>query len=148
MVSVGPGRGPKLILEEPTISVGKVGAEVFFTDNRGGNIGLLVKLSDADVGADNWNGYEVSLYADKQVLHLARHRQNYEPICHVPCDVPVGEWISLVVEMTETTLEIYVQGKLIHSYEDKEHPLTTGQVAFRPCSARLGIEICGSRPTG
>ncbi len=132
VVSVGPGRGPKLVLEEPTISVGKVGAEVFFTDKRGGNLGLLVKVSDADVGADDWNGYEVSLYADKQVLHLARHRKNYEPICHVPCDVPVGEWISLVVEMTETTLKIYVQGKLIHCYEDKEHPLAAGQVAFRP----------------
>jgi hypothetical protein len=105
---------------------------VFFTDKRGGNLGLLVKVSDAGVGADKWNGYEVSLYADKQVLHLARHRQNYEPICHVPCNVPVGEWIPLVVEMTETTLKIYVQGELIHSYEDKEHPLRAGQVAFRP----------------
>lgn len=132
VVSVGPDRGPKLVLEDTAISVGKVGAEVFFTDNRGGNVGLLVKVSDADVGADNWNGYEVSLYADSQGLHLARHRQNYEPICLVPCNVPVGQWISLVVDMTETTLKVFVQGKLIHSYEDTEHPLTTGQIAFRP----------------
>ena len=132
VVSVGPGAGPKLVLEGATVSVGRVAAELFFTDNRGGNLGLLVKVSDAGIGADKWNGYEVSLYADSQVLHLARHRQNYEPICRLPCNVPVGEWIPLVVEMTETTLKIYVQGKLIHSYEDKEHPLTTGRVAFRP----------------
>ena len=132
VVSVGPDRGPKLVLQGATVSTGRVGTEVFFADKRGGNIGLLVKVSDADVGADKWNGYEVSLYADKQVLHLARHRQNYEPICHVPCEVPVGEWVSLVVETTEATLKIYVQGKLIHSYEDEEHPLATGQIALRP----------------
>ena len=132
VVSVGPGRGPKLVLEDTNISTGKVGAEVFFADKRSGNIGLLVKVSDADVGADKWNGYEVSLYADKQVLHLARHRQNYEPICHVPCEVPVGQWISLVVEMNETTLKISVNDKLIHRYEDEEHPLATGQIALRP----------------
>ena len=132
VVSVGPGRGPKLVLGEPVISDGRVGVEVFFTDKRGGNVGLLVKVSDADVGADKWNGYEVSLYADKQILHLARHRQNYEPICHIPCGVPVGEWVHLSVEMTETTLKVYVQGKLIHRYEDKEHPLRSGRIAFRP----------------
>ena len=132
VVSVGSGRGPKLVLDDSDVSVGQVGAELLFTDNRSGNVGLLVKLSDADVGANNWNGYEVSLYADKQVLHLARHRNNYEPIGYFPCTVPVGQWISLVVEMTETTLDIYVQGELIHRYEDKEHPLTSGRIAFRP----------------
>ncbi len=132
VVSVGAGRGPKLVLEDVSLSTGKVGAEVFFTDKRGGNVGLLVKVSDAAVGADNWNGYEISLYADRQVLHLGRHRQNYEPICHVPCRVPVGEWIPLSVEMTETTLSIYVQDKLIHRFEDKEHPLRAGQIALRP----------------
>ena len=132
VVSVGAGRGPKLVLEEVSLSTGKVGAEVFFTDKGGGNVSLLVKVSDAAVGADNWNGYEISLYADKQVLHLGRHRQNYEPICYVPWEVPVGEWISLSVEMTETTLSIYIQGKLVHQFEDKEHPLRSGQIALRP----------------
>lgn len=132
VVSVGPGRGPKLVLDDTVISTGKIGADVLFTDDRGGNVGLLVKVTDADVGADRWSGYEVSLYADKQVLHLARHRQNYEPICHVPCKVPVGEWIPFAIEMTGTTLKVYVQGKLVHAYEDKEHPLPTGQIAFRP----------------
>ena len=132
VVSVGPGPGPKLVLDNTVISIGKIGAEVLFTDNRGGNVGLLVKVTDADVGADRWSGYEVSLYADKQKLHLARHRQNYEPIGFFPCNVPVGEWIPFTVEMTETTLKVYVQGKLVQTYEDKEHPLTTGQIAFRP----------------
>ena len=132
VVSVGPGPGPKLLLQDSTISVGKVGADVFFTDKQGGNVGLLVKVSQAGVGADNWNGYEVSLYADTQVLHLARHRQNYEPIGFFPCDVPVGQWIPLVVEMTETTLKVFVADRLVHSCEDKEHPLASGQVAFRP----------------
>ncbi len=132
VVSVKPAAGPKLVLQDAIISTGKVGAELFFTDRQGGNIGLLVKVSQAGVGADRWNGYEVSLYADRQVLHLARHRQNYEPIGYFPCSVPVGRWIALAVEMTETTLKVFVDGKLVHTYQDLEHPLASGQIAFRP----------------
>jgi hypothetical protein len=126
------GPGPKLVAEGISLARGEVGVEVFFPDASPGNAGLIVKLSDPGVGADHFNGYEVALDAAAGHLRLARHRQNYEPIRDVPYTVPVNRWISLVVRMTETTLEIVVDGTTLLLYEDDEHPLTAGGVAFRP----------------
>ena len=125
------GPGPKLVAEVPGFSRGEVGVEVLLADAAQGNAGLIVKLSDPGVGADRFNGYEVALDAAAGHLRFARHRQNYEPIRDVPLAVPVNRWIALVVRMTETRLEIVVDGKTMLVYEDREHPLVSGGVAFR-----------------
>lgn len=126
------GPGPKLVAIEPPFARGEVGVEMLLADRAHGNAGLLVKLSDPGVGADRFNGYEVALDAAASRLRLGRHRQNFEPIRDVPYAVPVNRWIALVVRMTETTLEIVVDGKTTLVYEDHEHPLPLGTVAFRP----------------
>ncbi|HUT60551.1 MAG TPA: family 16 glycoside hydrolase [Phycisphaerae bacterium] len=124
------GAGPKLICDEPAFGVGEVGVEVFFPDRAAGNAGLIVKTSDCGVGADRFNGYEVALDPSGHVV-VGRHRQNFESIRNVPCPVPVNQWIPLVVRMTEKTLRIDVAGKTVFEYEDREHPLTSGQVGLR-----------------
>jgi hypothetical protein len=126
------GPGPKLVAEEPNFARGEVGVEVLLPDKAGGNAGLLVKLTEPGVGADRFSGYEVALDAAAGRLRLGRHRQNFEPIRDVPCAVPVNRWIALVVRLTETTLEIVVDGKTMLVYEDREHPLSSGGVALRP----------------
>ena len=62
---------------------------------------------------------------------LGRHRQNFEPIRNVPCEVPLGSWIPLSVIMGKDTLEVFVNGKSVVQYEDREHPLRSGQVGLR-----------------
>ena len=124
--------GSKLLLDSATLSNGEAGVEVLLSDKRAGNAGFIVKVTEPGVGADRFSGYEISLYADLQILRLGRHRQSFELLRDVPCPVPVNEWIPLVVRMTEKTLEVLVSGKTILAYEDKEHPLTTGAVGFRP----------------
>ena len=131
MLHAPAGPGPKLVADEPHFARGEVGVEVLLPDAAQGNAGLIVKLSDPGVGADSFAGYEVALDAAAGHLRLGRHRQNFEPIQDVPCAVPVNRWIALVVRMTETTLEIVVDGKSMLVYEDREHPLVGGGVAFR-----------------
>ena len=132
VLRAGAGPGPKLICEQPRFATGEVGVEMLLPDGGAGNAGFIVKVSQPGVGADRFSGYEVSLDAGGQFLRLARHRQNYEPIQDVPCRVPVGKWFPLVVRMTENTLTVLVDGKTIHAYEDRDHPLTSGAVGFRP----------------
>jgi hypothetical protein len=128
----GAEAGPKLILDGPPLAVGEVGVELFLADRRPGNAGLIVKVTEPDVGADRFNGYEISLYADGQYLRLGRHRQNFELIRDVPCPVPVGRWISLVVRLSDQGLEALVDGQRVVTYEDRQHPLGPGLVGFRP----------------
>jgi alpha-L-arabinofuranosidase len=122
--------GSKIVLDGPALSVGEVSVDVKLTETTGGNGGLILKVSDAGNGADVFNGYEVSLERPGQLV-VGRHRQNWEPIHNVPCDVPVNEWIHLTVRMTKQSFEVLVNGKSVMQFEDTDHPLETGTVGLR-----------------
>jgi hypothetical protein len=90
------GNGSKIVWEGPAFAEGEVSVDVKLTETTGGNGGLILCVRDAAKGADAFSGYEVSLERPG-FLVLGRHRQNWEPIRRVPCDVPVNEWITLTV---------------------------------------------------
>lgn len=130
-VSVDAGPGPKLIADHPPFATGEVGVEVFLPGKAPGVAGLIVKIRDPGVGADRFTGYEVALSNAPASLVLGRHRQNWEPIKNVPCAVPADRWVSLVVRLGKTSLEVLVDGKSILKYEDRDHLLGAGQVGLR-----------------
>jgi alpha-L-arabinofuranosidase len=127
----GGGDGPKLVSEQPAFAEGEAGVEVFFADRAAGNAGLILKVGKAGIGADNFDGYEVSLNPKQNVLTLGRHCHNWEPIKDTACDVPTGQWITLAVKMTQRSLEVTVNGKRVVTYEDRDHPLPAGGVGLR-----------------
>jgi hypothetical protein len=127
----GGGAGPKLISDHAPVSSGEIGVEIFFPDRAVGNAGLIVKTGKAALGADNFDGYEVSLDPAAQILRLGRHRHNWEPIKDSPCPVPTGEWIRLAVWMTDTSLKLRVNDKSIQTYQDRRHPLKSGGFGLR-----------------
>ncbi len=128
----GAGAGPKLVSDHAAFADGEAGAEVFFADRKAGNAGLIVRVAKPAVGADNFDGYEVSLDPEHGALVLGRHRHNWEPIKNVPCDVPTERWVPLAVKMTGRTLAVFVGGKGVLTYEDRDHPLPAGAVGLRP----------------
>jgi hypothetical protein len=129
---VAGGPGPQLVSEHTPFAKGEVGVEVFFADRTAGNAGLIVKLNKPGLGPDNFVGYEASLNPAAGTVVLGRHRHNWEPIKDIPCDIPIGKWSTLVVRMTERTLEVLVNGKSVVTYEEREHPLKSGTFALRP----------------
>ena len=126
----GAAEGSKLITDLAKFEDGEAGVEIFFPAHRSGNAGLILRVQDARPGADAFVGYEVSLETAGRLV-LGRHRKNWEPLRNVPCDVPVGRWVPLVVRMTGATIEIEVSGKRVLQFQDKEHPLGSGQVGLR-----------------
>jgi alpha-L-arabinofuranosidase len=124
------GDGAKIIWNGPRFSVGEVSVDVMLTEAGGGNGGLILKVEGPDKGADAFTGYEVSLERPG-FLVLGRHRQNWEPIRRVPCDVPVNQWINLTVRFGAKSLEVLVNGKGITQYDDDEHPLESGALGLR-----------------
>jgi Alpha-L-arabinofuranosidase C-terminal domain/Domain of Unknown Function (DUF1080) len=129
-LSAEGGPGPKLVADAPLLASGEVGVEVFFPSGQGGNAGLILKVDRPGNGADAFTGYEVSLESGGHLV-LGRHRRNWEPIRHVPCAVPVGKWVALVVRMTERSLEVRVDGRSVTTFDDVEHPLSAGRVGLR-----------------
>jgi hypothetical protein len=124
------GDGPKLICNEPDFAAGQASVDVWFDEAKGGNAGLIVKVSQPGRGADAFIGYEIALETSGQLV-LGRHRKNWEPIRTVPCVVPTKEWLTLTVHMTEKSLEVLLNGKSLTRFEDTEHPLASGNVGLR-----------------
>src|SRR3974390_596632 len=73
------GDGPKLVADGQELAAGEVGAGLYLPGGKGGNAGLIVRVSDAGIGADKFNGYEIAL-DPAGALVLGRHRQNWEPL--------------------------------------------------------------------
>jgi hypothetical protein len=123
--------GPKLVSGRAAFRDGAVGVEVQFADRHGGNAGLIVRVDRAGKGADNFIGYEIALNPERQRLLLARHRNNFEPIKEMECEVAVGRWIPLEVKLSGSVIDILVDGKPVLHHDDGNRALPAGKVALR-----------------
>src|SRR6185437_11097423 len=94
------------------------------------NAGLIVRTGRAGAGADNFDGYEVSIDVARKRLVIGRHQHDFHLLKEAACEVLPDRWISLGVRMGERTLEVSVDGKSIASVED-EHPLPAGGIGLR-----------------
>ncbi len=124
------GDGPKLISETPAVESAEVRVDVFLPGVREGNAGLILKVREPGVGADRFTGYEVSVESRGR-LTLGRHRQNWELIRYVPCDVTPDRWVTLAVRLRPTGFEVLIDGRSVATFEDTEHPLGPGLVGLR-----------------
>ena len=64
-------------------------------------------------------------------MWLARHRNNFQPIKSVKCDVAIGHWIPIEVKLTGPKLEVFVDGNSVLSHDDGETALLAGTVGLR-----------------
>ncbi len=124
------GPGHKIISSRPPYRDGITRVEVRFNAESGGNAGLILSVLDARPGADSFTGYEISLDTSGRLV-LGRHRNNWEPIREVACEVPLSRWIPLAVHRTGATFQIYVSHRLLLEYTDRDHTLATGSVGLR-----------------
>jgi len=91
VLQAAAGSGPKLVYNGFNQSSGDVSVQLWFSSDAGGNAGLILQVSQAGVGADFFNGYEISL-APAGYLVLGRHVQNFTSLSQVSCSVPIGQW--------------------------------------------------------
>ncbi len=140
--------GPKLVAETEPFRDGAVSVEALIPDAGPGLACLLLRVASPGVGADAFDGFEVSLDASAQMLRIGRHRQNWAHIADVPCRVPVNEWIPLTVRLEGSTVEVLVSGETVLRHDEGANVLPAGVVALRPWQRevayrRLTIETGG-----
>ncbi len=130
-LSIAAVDGPKLVSNHASFKTGAAGVELFFADRKGENAGLIVRVNGPGVGADRFSGYEVALDAARQTLRLGRHRNNFELLKDVKCDVAVGRWIPLEVRLAGSAIEILVDGNSMLRYDDGPNALPAGAIGLR-----------------
>ena len=92
---------------------------------------IVRRPSAPGIGADRFFGYEVSLDPTRQTLSLARHRNNFEPIKVVKCEVAIGRWIPIKVKLDGSKLEIFVDGNSVLTHDDGDKALLAGTFGIR-----------------
>ena len=141
-LSGSAGDGPKLVSELPAFADGEISVELLLPDRKPGNAGLIVRLGNPGVGADNFDGYEVSLDAAAQIVRLGRHRHNWQLIQDKPCEVPVDRWIPLTVKLSGSTIEVFVHGRSMIRHDDGSAAILTGTVGLRQWQRKRAIGNC------
>lgn len=131
IVQVSTDAGGKLVRAAPAFGDGSVETEVRFPNGIGGNAGLLVRVSEAGVGADVFNGYEISLSRDRVIL--GKHRQNWQPLQDAAAAFTSGEWTRLRVESDGVRIRVFVNGGTVPAidFTDTDRPLLSGTFALR-----------------
>ncbi|MFO0807599.1 MAG: alpha-L-arabinofuranosidase C-terminal domain-containing protein [Gemmataceae bacterium] len=124
-------RGAKVVSDLPGFTDGEVGVEVYVPDRRLTNAGLIVRVARAEVGADRFDGYEIALNAQEQSVLLGRHQQDFQRLKVAPCEVPTGQWVSLVARLNGSAIEVSVNGNTVLRYDDGRAVLPAGTIGLR-----------------
>jgi hypothetical protein len=124
------GPGPKLISSVASFVNGEAGVEVYFDGEAGGNAGLIVRVDRAGAGADNFDGYEVSIDLARKRVVVGRHRHDWHLLKEAECDVAAGKWMALSVKLSGGKIQAWVDGKSVVEVEDPR-PLAAGTIGLR-----------------
>ena len=127
--------GAKFMIGNTECTEGEVSIDVKVMGE--GPSGLIVKVSDAMSGADNFNGYEIGI--SDNMLHLGKHQYNFESIGNYPCNAPKDKWANLKVVMTSNGFTVFVNEEEIIVYNDT-NPMSLGSVGLRAWRAKTAFK--------
>ena len=139
-VAIAATDGPKLIcsLERfQNLTKGEVSVEIFFPGARkgdgGGNAGIILKIREPGVGADNFIGYEIAPNFQRQCLTLGLHQHDFQPVAEIPCTIPAEQWVTLHVLFDETSFEVRLDDQVVTKYDvPASAGVRSGGIALRP----------------
>ena len=130
---VDANEGGKLVNDTIQLSDGSISCDVKLNDNTGANAALLVRVTDPHTGADNWNGYEISISARDRNVAIHRHHHDWHLLKAAPADIKPGQWTRLTVHMLGEALSVRLNDDLEPAIEfaDTVDPLKSGQLGLR-----------------
>ena len=130
--------GAKLVYEPLELASGRAEAELKFVRGNGGdNAGLLVGVSEAGNGADNFNGYEISLAADGRKVVLGKHRKNFTPVAEAAVSCDPAQWNRLGVQTGGGKIRVLLNGACVLEAADDDPVPAKGKVALRTWNSEV-----------
>jgi len=132
-VSVQSWAGAKLISTANPFSEGSAEVDIKFTGVLGESAGLIFHVSDTGKGADNFNGYEISLLRNGKRLRLGKHQHNYTFLKEVDVTFNPYEWTKLKIEIKGSQILVYINQETTPAinYTDSNNPITSGTFGLR-----------------
>lgn len=130
--TVNAQSGAKLVRDAPAFADGTVEADVKMIAGSGGNAGVLVRVQNPGVGADNFDGYEISLTANGRQVILGKHQHDFHLLASASVTAAPGQWHRLKVVLAGPQISVFLDGAPSPSliYTDTS-PLPAGTFALR-----------------
>jgi len=129
-IGVEPDQSAKLIYEPRELANGIVEAEMKFT-GKGESAALLVRVANAGVGNDAFDGYEISLNRDGRKIMAGKHLQNFVTLKDAPVSFDPKAWNKVKVVLKGAKIEVYLNGQQALSFTDELSPLLKGKIGLR-----------------
>jgi len=130
------GGGPKLVREMPDLGDGTIETQIRLSNDLGDNAGLLVRVSKAGVGADDFDGYEISLSSKSRQIILGRHRHDFHLLKSVEAPVGSSRWHRLRVNLLGARIRVFLDDETAPRIDfTDDQPLGPGKVALRNWNA-------------
>ncbi|WP_448104205.1 beta-L-arabinofuranosidase domain-containing protein [Pedobacter panaciterrae] len=130
LIGVEPDHSAKLIYEPKELTNGTVQAEIRFT-GKGESGALLVRVANAGVGDDAFDGYEISLSRDGKKIALGKHLQNFESLKEAAASFDPETWNKVKVVLKGSEIEVFLNGQQMLSFKDERNPLLKGKIGLR-----------------
>lgn len=137
-LGVTPDKGGKVIWEAAgVLDEGDLfSGEVRITE--GEIAGLLLNVREPKVGADNWIGYEISLYLNESGIVVGTHENNWKRLAAGKVPVKRGEWHRLRALTEDGRVKVFLDERAEPVVDLKmDRPLAPGMVGLRTWGARV-----------
>ena len=121
--------GAKIVRDGLSLEDGTVEAQLMLLEG-GGDTGLILRVSEPQLGTDALTAYYVNLRKD--ALRLGKHENNYRDLKSVRLNIQADKWHDLKVELAGGRIRVYLDGAKdpqIDYIDDR--PLKAGSVGFR-----------------
>jgi alpha-L-arabinofuranosidase len=135
ILSVSADFGAKLVRDEPEMDFGTVSCDVRLRDDRGVNAGLILRVREPRIGADDWTGYEISISAKDRSVMLGRHENNFQLLKAAPAPIAAGRWHRLRVELRDD-IRVFL--------DEAKDPAVVFSDPRKIVSGRVGLRTWGS----
>ena len=130
-LAISASRGGKLIYEGAEVVDGSFEVDVKMDNDRGNMTGIIFRVSEEEIGMDNFCGYSVALVNSGKKILIGKHRHNTNTIKEIEFDFDPNTWTRLKVVMKGARFELFFNGKSIFSYTDENEPFLKGKVGLR-----------------
>lgn len=128
----------KLIADAHSFADGWAEVEIRFDAIAGYNGELLLRVSEEDTGADNFNGYEITL--TNRGVSLSIHRHDYTPLAASRSrEVKGFVWHKLRAEVKGNTITAWLNGEEVLTYQHEGNPLKMGKVGIRSFDSNVSF---------
>jgi mono/diheme cytochrome c family protein len=136
-LSIDPHQGAKLLWDDHSLQDGRLEVEMKMTEGKANIGGLIARVSEPKIGADNWLGYEISLNMERRTILFGEHRNNWKPLAEVPAPIRPDSWHRLEVRFSGNRIAIHLDGGA--------DPLIVHDAADLLPGTQLGLRTWGSQ---